>query len=400
MATVLVISLSDLASDPRVDRQIDFLRAEHRVIAAGFGPPAHDEVEFVELARADPSAPVLLVQRAIRLVTGLLHLHRLTAWSEGDQKRWRRALDGVGSDVLIVNDASALPLAFSVADGAPVVFDAHEYAPSQFEAVRMWKLLARPRMQWICRRYLPRVAGMMTVSRGIAERYERDFGGKSVVVTNASRFEPVAPTEVGETIRLVHFGWPAPQRRLEDTLAAMDLLDEQYRLDLLLAGPGPSGYLDDLRQRAAGDARIRFLDPVPMREIPRFANAYDIGVFLLPPQHANQEFTLPNKFFEYIQGRIVPAIGPSPEMARIVQDWDCGIVATDYTPAAFAAAIAGTSRARLGELKENVDRAARELCAERNRPIVLEVVARALGGAASSGARSSLPNAGEARASR
>jgi glycosyltransferase involved in cell wall biosynthesis len=220
-----------------------------------------------------------------------------------------------------------------------------------------------------------------------------------VVVTNAGRFQPLAPTVVGDPIRLVHFGWPAPQRRLEDTLAAMDLLDEHYRLDLLLAGPGPSGYLDDLRRRAAGDPRIRFLDPVPMREIPRFANAYDIGVFLLPPQHANQEFTLPNKFFEYIQGRIVPAIGPSPEMARIVREWDCGIVAEDYTPEAFAAAIAGASRARLSELKQNVDRAARELGAERNRPIVLDVVARALDRSATSGDLPSLPSAGEARAS-
>jgi glycosyltransferase involved in cell wall biosynthesis len=178
----------------------------------------------------------------------------------------------------------------------------------------------------------------------------------------------------------------------------MELLDEHYGLDLLLAGAGPSGYLDQLRRRAAGDPRIRFLDPVPMREISRFANAYDIGVFLLPPQHVNQEFTLPNKFFEYIQGRIVPAIGPSPEMARIVREWDCGIVAEDYTPEAFAAAIAGTSRARLAELKENGDRAARELCAERNSPIVFDLVARALREAASSAGRPSLPSAGEARA--
>ena len=60
-----------------------------------------------------------------------------------------------------------------------------------------------------------------------------------------------------------------------------------------------------------------------------------------------------------------------------MHEWDCGIVAEDHTPGAFAAAIAGTSRARLSELKQNVDRAAQELCAEHNRPIVLDVVASA-----------------------
>lgn len=401
MATVLIISLSDLGSDPRVDRQIDFLRAEHRVVAAGFGPPAYDDVEFVELEQADPSVPARLWGRALRLATGLLRLHRLGYWRDPDHRGWRRAFERADVDLVIANDMAVLPLAFAVAGGAPVVFDAHEYSPSEFETSRLWRLLARPRVRWICRRYLPRVMGMMAVSQGIADRYERDFGVGSVVVTNASRFEPLAPSEVADPIRLVHFGWPDPQRRLEDTLAAMELLNEHYSLDLfLMVGDGSRRHLEALKERAGGDPRVRFRDPVPMRDLPRVANPYDIGVFLLPPQHVNQEFTLPNKFFDYIQGRIVPAIGPSPEMARIVREWDCGIVAEDHTPEAFAAAIAGTSRERLTELKRNVDRAARQLSAERNRPIVLDVVARALGEAASSPGRPSLPSAGEARASR
>jgi glycosyltransferase involved in cell wall biosynthesis len=400
MATVLVISLSDLGSDPRVDRQIDFLREDHRVIAVGFGPPSYEDIDFVELERVDLPNPAHLLNRATRIASGLLALNRRAYWSDPYHRHWRRALAGLGADLVIVNDTMLLPLAFSIAGDAPVVFDAHEYSPSEFEGSLAWKLFVRPRLRWICRRYLPRVAGMMAVSQGIADRYKWEFGSSSVIVTNAPRFEALGPTEVGDTVRLVHFGWPDPQRRLEDTLAAMELLGERYSLDLLLMGPGPAGYLDQLRRRADGNRRIRFLDPVPMREIARFANSYDVGVFLLPPRHINQEFTLPNKFFEYIQGRIVPAVGPSPEMARILRAWDCGIVADDYSAEAFAAAIAGTSRERLAELKKNVDRAASELCAEHNRPIVLDVVASALAAAASSADRWDLPSAGEARPSR
>lgn len=378
MATALVISLSDLAADPRVDRQIDFLRGEHRAIAAGYGPPPYEDVEFVELRRPPVSTPARLRRRAIRFATGILRLHRIRYWSEPDHRRWRQALRAIDADVVIVNDTASLPLAFAISAQAPVVFDAHEYSPSEFETSRLWRLLDRPLIRWICRRYLARVAGMTSVSQGIADRYERDFGVRSVVVTNAPRFEELAPSPVGDPIRLVHFGWPDPQRRLEDTLTAMGHLDERYSLDLLLVDTGPTGYLETLRRQVADDPRICFLDPVPMRELPRFANTYDIGVFLLPPQHVNQEFTLPNKFFEYLQARIAPAIGPSPEMARIVREWECGIVADDYSPEAFAAAIGATDRQRLTELKGNADRAARELNAERNRPVVLDVVARAL----------------------
>jgi glycosyltransferase involved in cell wall biosynthesis len=376
VATVLVISLSDLGRDPRVDRQIDFLRAEHHVIAAGLGPPAYDDVEFIELGAAEFHHPL-----AGRLASALraVRLHERAYGLDPDHRRWRERLAGSRADAFVVNDAIVLPLALSLAAERPVVFDAHEYAPVEWEMSRAWRLLARPHVRWICRTRLPRVAGMMAVGPEIGARYERDSGVRASVVTNAPRFEELEPSELDETIRLVHFGWPDPMRGLDRTIEAMRRLDECYSLDLLLITPESlRGELRRLRELAGGDPRIRFLDPVPMRELPRFANRYDIGVHLLPPATFNQRFALPNKFFEYIQGRIAPAIGPSPEMARVVREWDCGIVTDDYRPEALAGAIAGTTRERLAELKRNADRAAGELCAERNREIVLEVVRRAL----------------------
>lgn len=379
MAAVLVISLSDLGRDPRVDRQLDFLRGTHRLIAAGLGAPAAEDVEYVPL---EPSTPPGLVHRlkgGVARLLRLLRLHRLAYWTEPDHRRWRDQLARLNPDLVISNEAATVPLALAVAGGRPVVFDAHEYAPVEFEGSLAWRLLMRPHIRWICRAYLPQVTSMMAVSQGIAERYESDTGVSAVVVTNAPRYQELTPSDVGNPVGLVHFGWPDPQRRLQDTIAAMDLLGEAYALDLfLISPPSMRKQLDGLKSRAAANPGVRFLDPVPMQEIPRVANAYDIGVFLLPPQHVNQEFTLPNKFFEYIQGRIVPAIGPSPEMARLVREFDCGIVSEDFTPEAFAAAIATTSRERLNELKRNADQAARQLSAERNEPIVLGVVDRAL----------------------
>ncbi len=383
MATVLVISLSDLGKDPRVDRQIDFLRGEHRVIAAGLGPPAHQDVEYVPLASDRRPGAADRLRGALARALRILRVHRAAYWLDPELRRQRRLLAGVEADALMVNDAIALPLVLSVAAAKPVVFDAHEYAPVEWETSRAWRMSMRPHVRWICRAYLPRVARITAVSPEIGSRYEADSGVSATIVTNAPRFEKLAPSEVGDTIRLVHFGWPDPMRRLGDTIEAMGLLDGAYSLDLLLITPESlRGELGELQRLAAGDPRIRFLDPVPMRELPRFANGYDIGVHLLPPATFNQKFALPNKFFEYIQARIVPAIGPSPEMARILGEWDCGIVAADYTPEALAAAISGTSRERLAELKRNADRAAGELSAAHNRQVVLDAVAQALSPAA------------------
>jgi hypothetical protein len=379
VATVLVNSLSDLGRDPRVDRQIDFLRSEHQVIAAGLGRPAQQDVDYIELGPAGAGGAGDRLTAGLASALRALRAHNRAYRLHPDHRRWRELLARTEADALLVNDAIILPLALAVAGGRPVVFDAHEYAPVEWETSRAWRLLMRPHVRWICRTQLPRVAGMTAVSPEIATRYQRETGVPARVVTNAPRYQELEPSEVGETIRLVHFGWPDPMRRLDRTIEAMRGLDSGYSLDLLLITPEPlQGELGRLKGLAADDPRIRFLDPVPMRELPHFANQYDIGVHMLPPATFNQRFALPNKFFEYIQARIAPAIGPSPEMAKVLAEWDCGIVADDYTPEALAAAIAGTTRVRLTELKRNASHAARELSAERNREVVLEVVNRAL----------------------
>ena len=383
MATVLVISLSDLGSDPRVDRQVDFLRQSHRVIAAGFGPPAYEEVRYVPLRDAPlPSGRLLHLKLRFADALRMAGLNRWAYWSQPQFPAWRQLLSGIEADAIVVNDTICLPLAFSIAPGTPVVFDAHEYSPTEYEASWRWRLSMQRHNRWICRRYLTRAAGMMAVGRQIADWYTEDTGVPATVVTNAPRYEQeLEPSPVSSPIRMVHFGIVDPQRRLQDTIDAMRLLGDGYELDLLLNAPASDPHMERIRERVDRELNVRLLPTVPMRDLPRFANDYDIGVHMLPPLTSNARFALPNKFFEYIQARIVPAIGPSPEMARIVREWDCGIVAGNYTPEALAAAIREATPERLAEMKRNADSAARELCAERNREIVLGVVGAALGGA-------------------
>jgi hypothetical protein len=259
-----------------------------------------------------------------------------------------------------------------------VVFDAHEYEPEQFRSLRWWRVLMQPYVKALAAELLPRVTAMTTVSAGLAERYARDFGiARPVVVTNAPHradLEPRPPD--GDHIRLVHWGLANPVRRLEDTIELMRLLDERFTLDLVLVGRD-ARYQRRLQALAAGDARIRFLDPVPMPDLPRFGNAYDIGVFLLPGAFAQQQFVLPNKFFEFVQARLAVAIGPSPEMARIADQWGFGVIADSFEPAALAAKLNALDAGEVLRLKRRAHAAADELSAEANRQLILDVVERA-----------------------
>ncbi len=372
--TALVISLSDLASDPRVDRQIDVLRETHRVIAAGLGPPSKADVDYVDL-RPPPSGTLRRVlQRARGALALLVRRYHTVFWRHPANRHAHALLSRCGADLVVANDVPALPLALDVAAGAPVWFDAHEYAPSEFEDRLWWRLLIRPYVRDMCARQIPRVAAMTTVSTGIAAQYERDTGVPSRVVLNAPARQHLAPTPVHDPIRLFHHGRADPGRHIERTIEAVRLLDGRFTLDLMLIEGAP-GHLDELKRLAHDDPRICFRDPCPMREISRVANDFDVGVFLLPPTTLSFELALPNKLFEFVQARLAVVVGPSPEMAAVVREHGLGKVTSDFSPESLADTLGALDAQAVAEHKQAAHRAAAVLNADAAASVVRDVVA-------------------------
>lgn len=374
--TLLIICFNDLSRDPRVNRQIRAFATRYRVIAAGFGDPGIEGVEFVRITRARKSA----AGRAWAAVQLLAGAHDAYYWKLSHVKNCLARLDGIRVDAVVANDIDALPVAMRVANGARVVFDAHEYAPRQFEDRLVFRLFFQRYNTGLCRRYIPLADAMMTVGESIARQYERDVGVRPVVVTNAPDYEPLepGPVEPGR-IRMVHHGSASRSRKLENMLRVMDSLDDRFTLDLLLVGA--PAYVDELSRLAGGDPRIRFLPPVPMRELPRFLNRYDVGLYLLEPRNFNSRYALPNKFFEFIQARLAVAIGPSPEMARIVRETGCGIVAPDFSPASLAECLARCDDGQIARYKQRSHEIADRMSAKANEKVILQLVGDLLGDA-------------------
>jgi len=212
-------------------------------------------------------------------------------------------------------------------------------------------------------------------------------------VTNAPHYEDLSPSPVHKPIRVIHHGSAQPGRGLEEMVHAASLLDGRFTTDFMLVESWP-GFRDKLIRLARGNPRIGFPDPQPMHTLARATNEYDIGIFLLPPVNLHRRYALPNKLFEFIQARLAVAIGPSPEMARVVQDYGCGIVVDDFEPETLAAALNALDSESIAAFKGASHAAAVELCAERNEAIVLEAVEDALSGR---GAPKRAPAVGPAR---
>lgn len=367
MQKILIISFSVIHSDPRVMRQVRLLESRYAVTVAGFGSKPEANIEFVDLSRPLTTLPTK-IWWGLKLLLGLSESYY---WNRVEIQSALAKLYGLNFDLLIANDISALPLALRLAQGQPVLMDAHEYSPREFDDKWLWRLLFGRYHHDLCQRYLPRAAGMITVCQGIADEYARHYGVNPDVVHNAPLNQSLRPSGTEpERIRLVHHGAAIRSRHLETMIEVMNHLDSRFTLDFMLVESDPA-YMNELRQRAAPDKRIRFVPAVAMTDICKTLNEYDMGIYLLPPVNFNHEHALPNKFFEFIQARLAVAVGPSPEMARIVSAYAFGVVADSFAPIDLAETISAVSGDDLVRFKLAADVAAAEVNYETGGKVLL-----------------------------
>ena len=264
---VLVIGLTDLAIDGRVRRELEFLSEDYDVVVAAFGPAPSMDAEFVRLPSALPSVLRQRAESATRVGLRLAGRYDAAYRLDGRVRKWRGALESaLPADAIVVNNLVLVPLAFALAAGTPVIFDAQEHWTSESESwTSVQRLSMRGAHEWIVDRHLPHVAEMLTVSAGLAREYEQRLGVLPSVVTNAPYFQPLSPSPVAEPIRLVHFGVADERRRLEDTIEAVRDLEGRFTLDLALVRH--NDYRKRVEHLVATAPNIRLIPPVPQAEL-------------------------------------------------------------------------------------------------------------------------------------
>lgn len=371
---ILVISFSTIVRDPRVMRQIRALDTRWPVTVAGFGETAPDGVDYISLHKS-ASAWWQKIYWAMIL---LMRFFEGYYWRQPAVRALLNKIEGEKYSLIIANDLSSLPVALHLARGARVVVDLHEYSPLEFDDDWRWRLLFGRYAKYLCARYLSQVDASVTVADGIAEEYARNYKIDPIVVLNAPGYVELTPSAgSGSVIKLVHHGAAIRSRRLELMIDAMAYVSENFCLDLMLVPTDPI-YMKFLRDRAAGNARVQFVDPVPMLKIAQSINSYDAGLYLLPPDNFNHEHALPNKFFEFVQARLAVVIGPSVEMKAIVHRYCLGVVADSFLVKDFALAINSLTREKVIQYKNNSNLAAKALSFESSRERLLSLVAQVI----------------------
>lgn len=367
---VLILSFSNLHSDPRILRQYEALKNTSHVSTCANTPFADKNIPFYPISQP---LPYSLPRKFKRLFQFTIKNHDAYYWDD-NKKRVAYNFKDHKFDVIIANDISTLPLALRIANNkAKVLFDAHDYHPQEFEEDFKWRLFLQPFIKYLCKKYIPQADAFTTASDGFVSVFEKFTGCKPIVITNAPFYCELSTTSVDPNhIKLVSHGAAIPTRKLELMIEMMTYLDKKFYLDFLLLGD--TNYINKLKKLAINNTNIRFLPPVKTTEIAKFTNSYDLGVYILSPTSLNNILLSPNKLFEYVQARIGAIVSPNQEMAKFVKKYDIGIVVKDYSPKSMAEVIENLSTAQITYFKNQAHLHAWKLSAEENIKKIQNIV--------------------------
>lgn len=374
---ILCISFSPIHADSRVLRQIEALRQQGEVTTVGYGPAPEGVARHIQVpdnASSLPQTPLGVARLALRL-------HNAVELEAPGEKAVRREVVESGPyDLVVANDARALPLAFAAANGAPMWADMHEWAAEERATILAWRVLVGPYMEHLCKKYLPRAAAVTSVSSGLAGLYTERYGVATEIIRNAADFQNLAPTPVDpKSIHLVHSGTADAERNILELIEATDRLGDRFTLDLYLLEV-PGGHLDVIRRKAASTPRVTVHPPVPPETLPRVLNQYDLGVFLYPLKTLSHLYHLPNKFFDFVQARLGLVFSPAPEIDAHIAEYGLGLITADTTADALVDALRDLTVDDVNGFKAAADRAARALSSAPDRAIQDALVARLLAG--------------------
>jgi glycosyltransferase involved in cell wall biosynthesis len=379
---IAVVTLSSLAYDSRVQRTCAALTgAGHKVRLIGRPPAPRSGEVAVTLLPAGGGALATRFGLIVRQAPAQILPATAPAlyWIESARRAAFAETLAFQPQLVVANDWNTLPIAARVKaqTGARVLYDSHEFAPTEFADRRLWRLLARRHVEEIEARFIAAADAVTTVSANIAgeiaARYRLPV--PPVVLRNIPDFEPRPARPTGDVVTVLFHGLLRAHRGLEPLIDSVTLWRPERRL--VLRGYGADGYVGQLRTRAESSVaagRIAFEPPVAPEQVVPAAAAADIGFFALPGSSPQSRFALPNKIFEYIGAALAVVTTPLADMRALLDQWGCGAY-TGESASEIASSLNALDRAAVDRLKSRAAEAARTLNWRRESTVLLDLVA-------------------------
>lgn len=337
---VVMIVINNFTNDARVDRAASAL--------------AQGGYSVTVLALKDENTPreeTINGYRVERIKVGLRGLPKksifqLVKYMEFIIKVYRRAA-ALKPRIIHAHDLNALPPAYRAAKktGAKLIYDSHELALER-NAVQRRPAWEKRAWEKIEEYIIKKCDGVITVSPGIARELARRYNIEEPhVIMNCPAYKKISRRNLireklglaREDIIILYQGIIAPNRGLEELIAACGHLPPRYKVAILGTDSGHRRTLEEMAGKLGLRARVFFLGPVPVEQVLDYVASADLGTCLVNPEVLSHKLTLPNKLFECMAAGI-PLITSEP-YGELVENAGCGRACSSRDPGAIASAI-------------------------------------------------------------
>lgn len=232
---------------------------------------------------------------------------------------------------------------------------------------------------------IKRCAGSIMVNESIAQAVKEVHNLKEtpLVVRNVAKYWEIDENEClkkretlcsglgieSDKFMVMYHGGIIEHRGIEQLIDTVSINDDIVGIIL---GNGEKDYVDSLKERVKATGavnRVYFLPAVPYEELWKYVGAADVGMVILQNICINHYYALPNKLFENIQG-VTPVIGSDfPEIKKIVEGYNIGLVCNPEKLDELnqCIEIMKNDKQRYGEYKKNLEKAKQELCWEHEK---------------------------------
>jgi glycosyltransferase involved in cell wall biosynthesis len=360
MKKITVTVINDLATDQRVYRTCSLLmEMGFQVTLIGRqlpdSMPIYRPYKTKRFKFLINRTPLFYIAFHVRLFFYLLFTHQDIFWAND--------LDTLLANTLV-----------SWIKHKPLIYDSHELFTESTQLYKrnfiknIWKVIEN-----FC---FPHVDTFITVSEPIAEYYNKKYKKPIYIIKNLpSRLSDNNKTAINnDKFTLVMQGNVNIRRGYEEAVLSLKNLDNVY---LYIIGDGDAiDKLHEIISKEKLDDKVKLIPKLPYEEMMRFTNSADVGLCLENPNFLNSYYSLPNKIFEYIQAGIPIIATNLPEVKKIIDKYNVGIIIDELSPAEISNAVNKLKNDKnlYNKLQENTKIAALELSWENEKGKLIEIL--------------------------
>ena len=242
-------------------------------------------------------------------------------------------------DVINLHSLSTLPLVLigKYLYGAIVVYDTHEFETETKQLKGFRKTLSK----WVEGFFIKFVDGAIFVNATIQDQYIKQYNLNFAMcyIHNTPIFKDIVKSNLlRETFDIpkdhkifLYQGVLIDGRSLPEILGAFEQgVDDA---SLIIMGYGP---LEDFCKSKVNESNnIYFHEAVPPHLLHEYTCSADIGILSTDRSCLNHEYSLPNKFFEYLIAGLPVMSTDLIEPKKIIQEFNCGLIVENANTAGF-----------------------------------------------------------------